>query len=99
MDCENSAGDPDRVLLIYVPYAENGICETLTASPKAWLRSGKQNTPVNDQVREQLKRDKRILDFERAYCCPFHIDQVDKDVLAKFRQVFLADTTYDYSVW
>jgi predicted HTH transcriptional regulator len=95
IECENSAGNPDQVLLVYVPYTENHICETLTSPPKAWRRVGKQNTLIDDLMREQLKRDKRIVNFERTYCCPFHIDEVDKDVLREFRQVFLADAIHD----
>lgn len=95
VDCVNYAGVQDQVLLIYVPYAANGICETLETPPKAWFRSGKQNLPLSDQLREQLKRDKQIVDFERTYCCPFHMDDVDKHVLQEFRRVFLADAAYD----
>ena len=95
-DCENAAGNSDQILLIYVPFAAHGICETMTSPAKAWIRQGKQNRPVDDQMREQLKRDKKIVDFERAYCCPFHIDDVDTDVLEEFRKVFLKDTTIEY---
>jgi predicted HTH transcriptional regulator len=97
VDCVNSAGNPDRILLIYVPYSETGICETLTTPPEAWLRVGKQNIPLTPQMREQLKRDKRIVDFERTHCCPFRLDEVDRDVLEEFRGVFLADARYDHS--
>lgn len=94
-DCENDDGEPDKVLLIYVPHAEGGICETLGNSPKAWLRNGRQNIPVSDQLRESLKRDKRITDFERAYCCPFDLDDVDQGVLQEFRKSL--DAQYDYN--
>ena len=96
-DYTTNAGHQGRVLIIYVPYTENGICQTLSRSPKAWRRSGRQNILVSEGMREQLKREKRLTDFERTYCCPFHIDEVDKDVLREFRKVFVADATYNYS--
>ena len=86
-----------KILLIYVPYTQHAICETLDTHPKAWLRSGAQNLPMNEQQREQLKRDKKITDFENAYCCPFHIDDVDKEVLQEFRKVYLENASYDLS--
>lgn len=86
LELPDHEGVDKTVLLIYVPYTENQICETITNRPKAWLRSGKQNLIVNDQIREQLKRDKRIVDFERTYCCPFDIDEVDQDILAEYRK-------------
>jgi predicted HTH transcriptional regulator len=95
IDCKNSTGNPNQVLLVYVPYTENYICETLASPPRAWVRRGKQNVPIDDLMREQLKRDKRIVNFESTCCCPFHIDEVDKAVLHQFRQVFLANAAYD----
>jgi predicted HTH transcriptional regulator len=95
--CTVRAGHSDEVLLIYVPHTESGICETLTTPPRAWLRRGKQNIPLTEEMREQLKRDKRIVDFERTHCCPFCLDEVDKDVLQEFREVFLADAKLDYT--
>jgi predicted HTH transcriptional regulator len=97
VNCVNSEGEPDEILLIYVPYAENGICETLAHPPEAWRRSGKQNIPLSEQMRDQIKCDKRIVEFERTYCCPFDIAEVDRDVLKEFRRVFLVDAAFDYS--
>lgn len=95
VECQNCTGDPDNVLLIYVPHAENGMCETLGNPPKAWYRKGKQNVLMDEQLREQLKRDKKIVNFERTYCCPFHMDDVDQHVLREFRKVCLVDATYN----
>lgn len=97
IDCKNSENCPDKILLIYTPYAENGICETLKQPPKAWVRNGKQNIPVNDQMRDQLKRDKRIVEFERSYCCPFEKSDIDIHVLNEFKKVFLSDASFDLS--
>ena len=92
---QTSAGITVKILLIYVPYTSNAICETLDRHPEAWIRSGAQNLPINEQQREQLKRDKQITNFENTYCCSFHIDDIDKDVLQKFREVYLANANYD----
>ena len=93
--CTNENSDEDEILLIYVPHVENGICETLDNNPKAWLRSGKQNVPLSAELRDQLKREKGIVIFENTHCCPFHPNDVDKDVLQEFRKVFLADSAYE----
>lgn len=92
----NSTGAPGHIILIYVPGAENGICETLEKFPKAWVRNGKQNIPLTEETRERIKRDKRIVNFERADCCHFHIEEVDQDVLREFRAAFLAESTQNY---
>ena len=42
-----------------------------------------------------MKREKKITDFENAYCCPFHIDDVDKEILQEFRKVYLETANYD----
>ena len=59
-------GAPHEVALFLVPHAERAICETVGASPRAWLRSGAQNLPLSRQQREQLERDKGIVNFERS---------------------------------
>ena len=94
-ECQNKAGIAVKILLIYVPYTPRAICETLDRHPEAWIRSGAQNYPINEQQREQLKRDKQITNFESAYCCPFHIDDVDREVLQEFRKVHLENASYD----
>ncbi len=97
VECQNNAGAKKKVLLIYVSYARRTICETLSTPPKAWIRRGAQNLRMNETQREQLKRDKKITDFENASCCPFHIDDVDREVLQEFRKVYLENATYNSS--
>ena len=84
--CQNSDGNPDKIILIYVFYSSIGICETLDNQSKAWRRVSKQNLLMDDRQREHLKREKRIVDFELAYCCPFSPDDLDQDVLSEFRK-------------
>ena len=96
-ESQNRAGIAVKILLIYVPYTPRAICETLDRRPEAWIRSGAQNLPINEQQRDQLKRDKQITNFENDYCCPFYIHDADKEVLQEFRKVYLENTNYDLS--
>ena len=87
VDVPNS--DRKQLHLLYTPYAESAICETVADFSKAWKRVGAQNFPLTDQDREQLKRDKRIVDFEISYCCPYAPDELDKGVVEEFKKCFL----------
>ena len=77
--------------LLYTPWTPDAICETVEAFPKAWERSNAQCFPITDQFREQLKRDKKIVDFEMSHCCPFVPDELDKDVVAEFKKAFVKE--------
>jgi predicted HTH transcriptional regulator len=79
--CVDESGEANQICLIYVPYAARGICETPGKNPKAWLRKGPQNVPMTHEQREQIRRDKKIVDFEQTYCCPYEPDDVDAGVL------------------
>jgi len=94
-DCHNESNTPDILCLIYVPHTEYGICETLHSIPKAWLRQGPQNIPMTLLMREQLRRDKKIVDFEQVYCCPYDPTDVDQAVLKEFRNVY--PSYYEYN--
>jgi predicted HTH transcriptional regulator len=94
--CRDDLGKYNQICLIYVPYAENGICETWGKNPKGWYRKGSQSVPLTQNLREQLRRDKRIVDFERTYCCPYEPGDIDKGVLQEYRRGFLSDAEYEY---
>lgn len=96
IDCINFNGQPDRIMLVFIPSANNGICETLTSPPKAWLRTGMKCEFLTDEMRETLKRNRGIVDFERGQCCPFDINEVDHDVLDQFRKSWLQDSHHQY---
>ncbi len=68
LDCINDQGAEDQFILLLVHKSENGICETITSNPEAWIRVGPQNKPLSDDMRELLKREKKITDFERGFC-------------------------------
>lgn len=97
VDCVDDTTNPNRICLIYVPYTEHAICETPGNFPKAWIRHGCQSLPVNDHQRDQLRREKQIVDFERQYCCPFDPAELDHDVVSEFRKVFLSAAGLEYS--
>ena len=83
--------DPDKnqLYLLHTQWAPHAICETVEAFSRAWKRVGPQNRPMTEQEREQLKRDKRIVDFELTRCCLYHPDELDKGVVEVFKEAFL----------
>ena len=52
---------------------------------------------MNQSVRDQLRRRKRILDEESAPCCPFSTEDVDAEVIKEFRRVFHPETTSTFN--
>lgn len=97
VDCEDDEGKENKVILIFSSFVSNAICETLSQPPKAWIRSGPQNLPLTAAQREQLQRDKKIVEFEQRYCTPFDKSDIDNGVLNEFRKVFLSGAGYEYS--
>lgn len=90
----------NQLYFFYVPWTPNAICETVDSSPKGWRRFGPQNLSLTDQDREQLKRDKRIIDFETRYCCPYDPDELDENVITEFKETFIKerDASSDLSI-
>ena len=86
------------ICLIYIPPTENGICETPGRNPRAWLRNGFQNISVTQEMREQIKITKGLVDFEQSFCCPFEKDDIAEDVLSEFRKVFHPAASGSFSV-
>lgn len=97
IDCQDASGCARKVCLVYVPYAVDGICETTGSLPKTWMRKAAQNIPLNHTQREQLRRDKKIVDHEQAYCCPYKPYDLDRGALEVFRQVYLEEATYEFT--
>lgn len=96
--CTDGFGNAKTICLIFVPYTDSSICETLERSPKAWTRHGPQNILITQDMRDQIRATKGFVDFEGAFCCPFKIDDIAEDVLIEFRKVFHPDATGDFSV-
>lgn len=71
--------------------------KNLPEPPKAWKRQGSQNILLDYEQLNQLLRDKKLIDFESSYCCPYDPDDVDKGVLQEFHKVYLLNSEYEYS--
>jgi len=99
VSCKNDAGEDDKIILLYVSYTPNAICETNEAFPKAYKRVGPQCLQLTEQDREQLKRDKKIVSFELSYCCPYDVNDLDKGLVEEFKKYFLEShgALYDYT--
>lgn len=85
LDCVNDQGAPDKIVLLLVHKSENGICETITSNPEGWLRVGPQNQPLTEDMRELLKRERNITDYERGHCCLFDPAELDQQVVSEFK--------------
>jgi predicted HTH transcriptional regulator len=87
-DIVNAQGAPDRVALFLVPASDGPICETVHTPAKAWIRQGLQNIPLSDAARDRLKRDRRVVDFERVACTRFDAREIDAGVLKEFKDSY-----------
>lgn len=85
VDCTDHAGNPNKLLLIYAPYTSDAICETPENRPKSWRRNGGNNEFLDDRRREQLRRDKRIVDFEASLACRFDPADLDDGLVREIR--------------
>ena len=99
-DVELPNSDGKRLHLLYTPYTSNAICETGGNFPQAWKRVGAQCLALTEQDKELLKREKRIVDFETRYCCPYDPNELDKDVITEFKAAFIEerDASSDLSI-
>ncbi|MYA55471.1 hypothetical protein F4X88_04165 [Candidatus Poribacteria bacterium] len=85
-----------RLHFLYTPWTPHAICETIENFPKAWKRVGAQNLALTEPDREHLKREKRIVDFEQSYCCPYDPGELDIKVVEEFKKAYLADRDAQY---
>jgi hypothetical protein len=51
---------------------------------------------MTHEQREQLRRDKKIVDFEQTYCCLYEPADVDKGVLREYRRAVLSEAEYEH---
>ncbi|MYI85094.1 MAG: transcriptional regulator, partial [Rhodothermaceae bacterium] len=94
--CRDNSGNEKTICLIFVPCSRAGICETREQNPRAWIRSGSQSTFATQEIRDQIRTNKGLLDFENNPCCEFNRDDVDEDILREFRRVFRPETTANF---
>ena len=91
-------GEQHETALFLVSYAERAICETVGTNPRAWIRSGSQNLPLSRLQREQIERDKGIVNFERSPCSAYAEEDLDAGVVEEFRKVFLDTASYEWTI-
>lgn len=95
IEIPNSGGK--RLHFLYTPWTRNAICETVGNFPEAWKRIGTECVALTDQDREQLKQDKRVVNFEYSYCCPYDPNELDERVVKEFKKAFLETGGAQYS--
>ncbi len=88
-DCQDAKGNDRTICLFYSSYVPNAICETPGANPKAWLRYGSQSVLMSQEVRDQVRIRKGLLDLDSQPLCQFFPDDLDSEVITVFRRVFL----------
>lgn len=96
-NCRDINGVEKTICLIYSAYISNAICETPGLNPKAWVRSGPQSLPMNQEVRDQLRIRKGLLDGDSMPWCPFSAEDLDAEVIKEFRRVFYPESTGDFT--
>ena len=84
--CQDEDGNDNQILLIYVPYSEGPLCTEAKTGGKAWVREGSQSLEVSGTRRQQMERDRKIIDFERTFCCTLDEDELDSAVVVEFRK-------------
>lgn len=89
-------GKTAQIGLIYVPYADRNICGTARKPFRAWRRSGLQNIELNDEDLQRIRRDKRIVDYERTHCSRYSEDDLDKAVYKEFKTAYLDNSSYEW---
>ena len=97
VEVTNAQGQPDHIALFHAHFVDNAICEEVGANPRAWTRSGRQNLLLNDVDRERIRREKRVVDFERTPCCAFIASDLDQGVVKAFAGSFLEAASYHWT--
>ncbi len=91
--CQDASGADKTLCLIYSAYVPTAICETPESTPKAWVRNGHQSLPMSQEVRDQVRLRKGLLDLDSVPWCPFSPDDLDAEVVTEFRRVFHPEAT------
>jgi predicted HTH transcriptional regulator len=95
--CQDASGADRTLCLIYSAYLPNAICETPDATSKAWVRNGHQSLPMSQEVREQVRLRKGLIDLDSVPWCSYSSDALDAEVVTEFRRVFHPEATGDFS--
>ena len=89
VSCKNYKGKEDYILLIYVKYSENVICETLGSEPEGWERIGVQNFRISAETKDEIRRNKGIVDFERRLAQEYNEGELAGKVYEEFKAEFI----------
>lgn len=95
--CQDASGVDKTLCFIYSAYLPNAICETPEGNPKAWVRNGSQSLPMTQEVREQVRLRKGLLDIDSKPWYPFAAEDLDAEVIKEFRRVFHPELTREFS--
>lgn len=95
--CQDAHGLDKTLCLIYSAYVPNAICETPETNPKAWVRNGHQSVLMSQDVRDQVRLRKGLLDLDNLPWCPFSPDDLDAEVMKEFRRVFYPESTAGFN--
>ncbi|MDE2769984.1 MAG: putative DNA binding domain-containing protein [Bacteroidota bacterium] len=96
-ECVDNLGNRKTIFLIFAPYSETGICETLGQNPDAWCRRVSQSIYATQEMRDRIRTNKGLLDSENNPCCEFNPDDIDEDILREFRRVFHPKSAAEFS--
>jgi len=88
VDCKNLRGDPDQVLLIYVPYLEDRVAET--SKGKAFVRRGDKTEVLRDAEKRELEYNKGQISFEDEKADLYSDDMVVDEILEQLRNSIIA---------
>lgn len=94
IELPNSGGK--QLHFLYIHWTSDAICETISDYPKAWKRVGAQNQLLNQQDIDRLRREKRIVNFEMTFCCPYDPDELNDEVVEEFKDAFLDVRNSEY---
>jgi predicted HTH transcriptional regulator len=86
-----------EIALILAPYSARAICQTAGKSKRAWRRSGTQNIELTDSDLEAIRRNKRIVDYERTHCAKFNAGDVDMGLYKEFSRSTLDSASYEWT--
>jgi predicted HTH transcriptional regulator len=77
-------GHVAKLALFLARPVDRAICEEVGASRRAWVRSGRQNLRLQGMQREQLERDRKVVDFERREACSYDAGDLDLGIVQEF---------------
>ena len=72
-----------KIALFKVDAPERTICQRIK-DDATWIRKGLSTKRLRGAELEQLKRDRRVVDFEMVPIDPFEIQDIDQGVLTEF---------------